>query len=107
MATPTELLDRLLAKAAALGSKPAIQNAEIVGRIDYVCRCLGNRAGVRLLMSCMLAKLHRPEVDPRKPYTEIGGADCFSGRSYDEQFVTRFINANGSIPFLVEIANGP
>jgi DNA adenine methylase len=39
----------------------------------------------------MLAKLHRPEIDPRKPYTKIGGKDCFSGRSYDEQFIGDFI----------------
>jgi hypothetical protein len=42
----------------------------------------------------MLAKLHQPEVDPRKPYTEIGGADCFSGRRYDEQYLTPFLQAN-------------
>ncbi|MBI3324261.1 MAG: restriction endonuclease, SacI family [Candidatus Omnitrophica bacterium] len=63
-------------------------------RVEYVSRCLSNRAGVRLLMACMLAKLDRPEVDPRKPYTEIGGKDSFSGRTYDEQYLTHFINAN-------------
>lgn len=45
-------------------------------------------------MACMLAKKHQPEIDPRKPYTEIGGPDCFSGRTYDERYITRFINAN-------------
>jgi DNA adenine methylase len=35
--------------------------------------------------------VHRPEIDPRKPYTKIGGHDCFSGRSYDEQFIGDFI----------------
>jgi DNA adenine methylase len=39
----------------------------------------------------MLAKLDRPEVDVRKPYTKIGGRDCFSGRHYDEEFVGPFI----------------
>ena len=43
-------------------------------------------------MACMLAKLDRPEIDPRKPYTEIGGPDCFSGRSYDEKYLTAFIS---------------
>jgi DNA adenine methylase len=43
-------------------------------------------------MSCLLAKLHRPSVDVRKPYTQIGSADSFSGRSYDEQYITAFIN---------------
>lgn len=93
-ATPRELLDAALAKAVRLGKTPAIPNKDLLGRIDYVCRCIGNRAGVRLLMSCMLAKMHRPEVDPRKPYTEIGGRDSFSGRTYDEQHLTGFISAN-------------
>jgi len=94
MPTPHELLDATLAKAVKLGKTQAISNKDVLGRIDYVCRCIGNRAGVRLLMSCMLAKMHRPEVDPRKPYTEIGGKDSFSGRTYDEQYLTGFIFAN-------------
>jgi hypothetical protein len=40
----------------------------------------------------MLGKLDKPNVDPRKPYTEIGGTDSFSGRTYDERYLTRFIN---------------
>lgn len=57
----------------------------------YVARNLKNRAGVRLLMACLVAKIHQPHVDIRKPYTEIGSEDAFSGRTYDEQFVTPFI----------------
>ncbi|MBI5764574.1 MAG: restriction endonuclease, SacI family [Planctomycetes bacterium] len=91
MAGPRELLDAVLASAVKLGKTPAISDKDILQRTDYVCRCLTNRAGVRLLMSCMLAKLDRPEVDPRKPYTEIGSKDCFSGRMYDEQYLTGFI----------------
>ena len=52
-------------------------------RIASVVNCPNNRAGVRLLMACMLAKAHLPDVDPRKPYTKIGGKDCFSGRTYE------------------------
>lgn len=94
MPNPDERLKKLLAKAIKLGKTPAVKNQNTLKRIEYVCRCLSNRAGVRLLMACMLAKLDRPEVDPRKPYTEIGGKDSFSGRSYDEQYLTHFINAN-------------
>lgn len=94
MPTPRERLDALLATAVKLGTKPAVTDKAVLERIDYVCRCLGNRAGVRLLMSCMLAKLDRPEVDPRKPYTEIGGEESFSGRTYDERFLSSFISAN-------------
>jgi len=43
-------------------------------------------------MSCLLAKIHQPKVDVRKPYTEIGGDDTFSGRSYDEKYLSGFIN---------------
>jgi len=92
--TPRDLLDTALEEAKILKSNPGISDKEIVDRIDYVCRCLSNRAGVRLLMSCMLAKIDRPEVDPRKPYTEIDGPDSFSGRAYDEQFLTNFISKN-------------
>jgi len=42
-------------------------------------------------MACLLAKAHRPQVDVRKPYTEIGGDDSYSGRSYDERYITPFI----------------
>jgi len=92
--TPRDLLDAALEEAKLLKSSPGISQKEIVTRIDYVCRCTSNRAGVRLLMSCMLAKMDHPEVDPRKPYTEIGGTDTFSGRTYDEQFLTNFISTN-------------
>ena len=94
MPKPQEILKRLLARALKNLSKPAVKDPKILARIEYVSRCLSNRAGVRLLMACMLAKLDRPEIDPRKPYTEIGGKDSFSGRTYDEQYLTHFINAN-------------
>lgn len=94
MATPEDHLNRVLAKATKLEQQSAVRNADIREKIDFVCRCLSNRAGVRLLMSCMLAKLDRPQVDPRKPYTEIGDDDCFSGRTYDERYLGHFINEN-------------
>ena len=87
-----EILEASLALAAAQPTRSAIITNDIEERVDFVCRCLSNRATIRLLMACLLAKLHRPEVDPRKPYTEIGGTDSFSGRSYDEAYVTPFIN---------------
>ncbi len=94
MQTPHDILGALLANATKAGNSPAVAPKPILERIEYVCRCLGNRACVRLLMSCMLAKLDRPHVGPRKPYTEIGGDDCFSGRTYDERYLTSFINTN-------------
>lgn len=50
---------------------------------------------VRLLLSASLAKIHRPEVDIRKPYTEISSGDSYSGRTYDERYVAEFIESQG------------
>ena len=89
---PEEILQDIQQRAAATLNVTVIADPVIRERVDYVCRCMGNRAGVRLLMSCLLGKLDRPNVDPRKPYTEIGGTDSFSGRTYDERYLTKFIN---------------
>jgi hypothetical protein len=90
--TPDHILRDVYRRAAKTLGQTDISHADIRERVDFVCRCLSNRAGVRLLMSCLLGKLHNPSVDPRKPYTEIGGDDSFSGRTYDEQYLTQFIN---------------
>jgi len=71
-----------------------VENSIIKEKIDYLCHCKSNRSGVRLVMACLLAKLDRSHIDPRQPYTEIGGTACFSGRSYDEQYLTAFIHTN-------------
>lgn len=42
-------------------------------------------------MACMLAKVDKPAVDVRRPYTEIGMPDAYSGRTYDEQYLAPFI----------------
>lgn len=73
-------------------STPVVNDAEVAASIDFVARNIQNRAGVRLLLACVLAKVHNPAVDVRKPYTEIGTADSFSGRVHDEQFLGPFIN---------------
>lgn len=39
-----------------------------------------------------MAAIHRGNVDIRKPYTEIGTPDAYSGRYYDESYITAFIN---------------
>jgi hypothetical protein len=90
--TPDHILRDVYSRATETLGQTVISDADIRDRVDFISRCLNNRAGVRLLMSCLLAKLHNPNVDPRKPYTEIGGDDSFSGRTYDEQYLTQFIN---------------
>ncbi|WP_058996936.1 restriction endonuclease, SacI family [Leptolyngbya sp. NIES-2104] len=97
MSAPSEILDRAFQRANANLEQPIILAAEIRDRTTYVARNLKNRAGIRLLMACLLAKLHRPDVDIRKPYTEIGDIDSFSGRTYDERYITAFINQH-SLP---------
>jgi hypothetical protein len=89
--TPDEILQRIYDRAIS-GDKTPIGSKVIRERLEYVALCTSNRAGVRLLMSCLLGKLHHPEVDPRNPYTEIGGDNSFSGRTYDERYLTKFIN---------------
>jgi hypothetical protein len=89
--TPDKILLDVYKKAVRKSGVSLVKDKNIRENVEYVCRCISNRAGVRLLMACLLGKLHNPNVDPRKPYTEIGGDDCFSGRTYDERDLTRFI----------------
>ena len=86
------ILDDIFQRADTAGDATVIGDTAIRDRVDYDCRCTSNRAGVRLLMSCLLGKIIDPNVDPRKPYTEIGTTDSFSGRTYDERYLTAFIN---------------
>ena len=92
--TVEQILKNIQQLASANLNISVIDDLTIRERVDYICRCMKNRAGVRLLMACMLGKLDNPNTDPRKPYTEIGGVDSFSGRTYDERYLTKFINAN-------------
>lgn len=91
MAAPDTILENAFRRARNQLENSQVENPEILERIEYVARCLSNRAGVRMLITCALAKIHRPEVDIRKPYTEIGSKDSFSGRNdYDEAYVWPF-----------------
>ncbi len=90
--TPEDILQTLQKRAIETLNISVVTDELIRERVDYVCRCMSNRAGVRLLMACLLGKLDKPNVDPRKPYTEIGGSDSFSGRTYDERYLTKFLN---------------
>lgn len=88
------ILDLALQKASNSNKTPIINDAEIVKRIELVATNAQNRACVRFIMACSLAKIDKPMVDIRKPYTEIGGDDSFSGRMYDELYITDFIKNN-------------
>jgi hypothetical protein len=92
VATPSGILAAALRRAVANLNEPTISQPDILQRIIRVSRNASNRAGVRVLLACSLAKVHDPLVDIRKPYTEIGDPDAYSGRTIDEAFVTEFIN---------------
>ena len=87
--TPEQIFDKIFNRANAASSFPLVEEQAIAERIETVCRV--QHATIRFLMSCLLGKLIDPNVDPRKPYTEIKGADCFSGRTIDEEYLTPFI----------------
>ncbi len=91
---PDEILKKVLKNAEGDLAKEDITDPAIRKDLEYVARVISNRAGIRLLMSCLLAKIHKPNFDPRKPYTQIGSDDSFSGRTYDERDLTRFIAEN-------------
>lgn len=86
MSTPTTILDLVFERVVNNLSQSLIQDNTIEANVEFVCRNPQNRAGVRLLLASLLAKVHRPNLDIRKPYTEISGDDCYSGRTYNELF---------------------
>ncbi len=94
MANPkiAAILDLAFQKASKGIKSPFVNDVEVVKRIELISRNAQNRACVRFIMACSLAKIDKPSVDIRKPYTEIGEADAFSGRTYDEAYITEFIN---------------
>lgn len=88
---PSSILDVALERAISQLDTPIIESSEITERVRSICRNKQNRACVRFLMSGLLAKVHSPSVDIRKPYTQIGDEDSYSGRTYDEAYITAFI----------------
>ena len=93
--SPAGVLDLAFARASKSLDAPLLTKPRgIEKHIEFVCRC-PNQAGTRFLMACLVAKLSDPSLDIRKPYTEIGGKGIFSGRHFDEKFVTPFAFKHG------------
>lgn len=89
--TPTEILEELYHQVNANLLRRAVKQATSE-KIEVICRCNANKSPIRFLMSCLLARIHNPKVDIRKPYTEIEGNDTYSGRFYDERFVELLVH---------------
>lgn len=92
MAEPAEILYIAFERASASVDTSIIDNTALAEGIEFVCRNVQNRAGARFMLAALLAKVHNPDIDIRKPYTEIREDDAYSGRTYDEAFVSAFIN---------------
>jgi DNA adenine methylase len=88
---PFEILEKFYQEANKNLNSSRV-TAEISDKVELICRCNTNKAPIRFLLSCLLAKIHNPVIDIRKPYTEIEGSDTYSGRYYDERFVELFIH---------------
>ncbi len=91
MDTPPEILAIALHRANTDIGNSIVNNEDVRQRIELICRNIRNKALSRLILSCCLAKIHKPQVDICKPYTEIDGTDTFSGRTYDEAYIGQFI----------------
>lgn len=90
MEQPEAVLANAFRRAEQSLSTTLVARPKVQARIEYIARLNNNRAGARLLMACALAKILHPEIDIRKPYTEIGTDDAYSGRTYDERFIGQF-----------------
>lgn len=86
---PADILAIAYESAINRLEKSFVRAAGLTDDVEFVCRCT-NLAGVRFLLACLVAKLSHPELDIRKPYTEIGGEGAYSGRHYDEIYVAPF-----------------
>lgn len=97
----SKILDDAYRRANNQLEKSFIAGSTIRNRVETVTLCLRNRAGVRALLSGLLAKIHDPKVDIRKPYTDIvgdTGKNSYSGRSYDECYVQKLTVKPYSLP---------
>jgi len=88
---PAATLEAAFKQASTHVNKPFVKDPTIQARVELICRNRRSLASVRFLLACLLAKVENPKLDIRKPYTEIGSSDCYSGRTYDEVYVESFV----------------
>lgn len=85
--------DAILVRALARAQTPLLLPAEVQGDLDTVLNCASNRAPARLILACALAKAHQPQLNATEPYTEIRSGHSFSGRSYDEKYISPLVQS--------------
>jgi DNA adenine methylase len=90
MSEPARILQNSLRQAKEAGNDPVIDDDTTRSSVRYVVRC-STKSGIRAVLACSLAKVHNPNLDIRKPYTEIGDPDSYSGRTIDEQYIEDFV----------------
>ncbi|RQW06473.1 hypothetical protein EH222_08675 [candidate division KSB1 bacterium] len=91
---PSTILDLAWQRALTSGKTPLISDQTLYEQIELVAHSLQNRACARFILACSLAQTHQPHIDIRKPYTEIGDNDAYSGRTYDERYIQHFVTQN-------------
>lgn len=91
--TPGKILSEIYNSISHNLDRPLVAQPEILNNIELISRSISNRAGVRVILACSLAKVYNEKVDIRKPYTEIGSSDAFSGRAIDERYIAPFVTA--------------
>ena len=105
---PTDVLELAYRRAQENIGQSFLQDARIADDVEFVCRCPSNRAGVRMLMACLLATLSDSTLDIHKPFrldkarrgqrlagrgAKSGERDphSYSGRTYDEKYIGPFV----------------
>jgi hypothetical protein len=94
LASPEEILENALRRVTDSGESGTplsfVLDSELARRVELISRNPQNRAAVRLVLACALAKAENSARDARMPYTEIGSDQAFSGRSLDERYIGPF-----------------
>lgn len=81
MASPPEILAAAFRRASTSLAQTLTPEQSVRVRVERIGQNESNGAIVRLILAATLAKAHKPDLDIRNPYTEIGGADSYSGRT--------------------------
>ena len=71
--------------------KKSFVETRIANTLQDICRNPKVKAPIRYLMSGLVAKIEKPQINLRKPTTALGGNDAYEGRGYDERIIEPYI----------------